>query len=201
MNVSFVCATSKETSDIVHFSSYSTRRNSSDLLHTTKIWEAARATLATSSLFDPVTIGIHGEEFVDGETGANNPVLEVYNEARDLWPKIAIQDNIKCLVSIGTGVPSLKPFGENLVDIGKTLVAIATDSERRAETFARLHSTLYDGRQYFRFNVTKGLEDVGLEDVSQRKFVAAATRRYMASQACFEQLKLCGRSLAERACS
>jgi hypothetical protein len=200
VNPSFVCATSKGTSDVVHFSSYLTRRNSSDLLRTTKIWEAARATLATSSLFDPITIGIHGEEFVGGENGANNPDEEAYNEAADLWPKIAIKDNIKCLVSIGTGVPSLKPFGENMVDIGNTLVAIAKDSERTAGNFARYHSTLSDKQQYFRFNVT-GLEDIGLEDVSQRKLTAAATRRYIASQACFEQLQVCGRCLAERACS
>ena len=40
-------------------------------------WEACRATSAASSFFDPIAIGRYKEEFGDGATGANNPVLEV----------------------------------------------------------------------------------------------------------------------------
>jgi patatin-like phospholipase/acyl hydrolase len=39
--------------------------------------EACRATSAATSFFDPIAVGRFGEEFVDGATGANNPVREV----------------------------------------------------------------------------------------------------------------------------
>jgi hypothetical protein len=35
----------------------------------------------------------------------------------------------------GTGAPSLKPFQDDLFDIGKTLIAIATETEQTAESF------------------------------------------------------------------
>jgi len=38
------------------------------------------------------------------------------------------EENIKRLVSIGTGVPSLKLFRKNLLEIGHTLLTIATDN-------------------------------------------------------------------------
>ena len=77
----FVCATSSETGDTVRLSSYRSPRGRERLLCLTKIWEAGQATSAASSFFDPITIGDFGETFVDGTTGANNPVYEVWNEA------------------------------------------------------------------------------------------------------------------------
>ena len=52
------------------------------MYHKTRIWEAARATSAASSFFDPIKIGQFGEEFVDGAVGANNPVAQLWNEAK-----------------------------------------------------------------------------------------------------------------------
>ena len=79
-----MCATSKETGDTVRLTSYRSPRGRERLLRTTKIWEAGRATSAASSFFDPITIGNFEESFVDGATGANNPVYEVWNEAQDI---------------------------------------------------------------------------------------------------------------------
>ena len=42
----------------------------------------------------------------------------------------ALQNKIKCLVSIGTGVPSLKIFRDDFLNIGETLVPIATETEK-----------------------------------------------------------------------
>ena len=63
-----------------HQLTYRSPRGRERLLRTTKIWEAGRATSAASS-FDPITIDDFGESFVDGATGANNPMYEVWNEA------------------------------------------------------------------------------------------------------------------------
>lgn len=199
MMARFVCALSKETADKVLFTSYPSR-GSSDMYHKTRIWEAARATSAASSFFDPIKIGPFGEEFVDGAVGANNPVVELWNEAKSMWQGEALEANIKCLISIGTGVPSLAPYGSSLLEIAKTLKDIATETEKSAESFHRAHSDLDDGNRYFRFNVSHGLESVGLEDASQKGTIMAATTRYVASESVMKQMRLCGNNLSTREC-
>jgi len=196
----FVCATSRGTGDTVHLTSYRSPRGRERLFRTTKIWEAGRATSAASSLFDPITIGDFQEGFMDGATGANNPVYELWNEAQDIWPSISLEDKVNCLVSIGTGVPSLKPFGDDLVGIGQSLLTIATETEKIAERFCRDKARLDNEGRYYRFNVIKGLEDIGLEDSSRKNAIIAATDRYVGSQAVFKQMSSCRKSLAERAC-
>ncbi|KAF2188700.1 hypothetical protein K469DRAFT_767988 [Zopfia rhizophila CBS 207.26] len=67
----FVCATSRETSATARLTYRSPRGRGS--VPSRKIWEVSRA---TSSFFDPITLGIYGQGFVDGATGMNNPVCE-----------------------------------------------------------------------------------------------------------------------------
>ncbi|KAF2187332.1 FabD/lysophospholipase-like protein [Zopfia rhizophila CBS 207.26] len=187
----FVCATSSATGDMVRLTSYRSPRSRERLLRTTKIWEAGRATSAASSFFDPITISDFGESFVDGATGANNPVYEVWNEAQDVWPSGSLEDKVKCLVSIGMGVPSLVPFKANLIDIRQSLLAVATEMEKTAERFSRDKSRFDDAGRYYRFSVLTGLEDIGLEESKQRNAIIAATDRYIESQAVFKQMKAC----------
>ncbi|OCL00351.1 uncharacterized protein K441DRAFT_99752 [Cenococcum geophilum 1.58] len=194
----FVCATSKQTSETVCLTSYKSPRGNSDLLNSVKIWEACRATSAASSFFDPISIGRYEEEFVDGATGANNPVWEVWNQAQLIWGSGPLESRVKCLVSIGTGVPSLKPFQDNVLYIGKTLVAIATETEQTAERFRQDKSLLDNTSRYYRFNVARGLEDIGLEESKKSKEIAAATRRYIGSQEVFKQMQACADNVAGR---
>jgi Patatin-like phospholipase len=179
----------------MQFRSYRSSRGSSDLLQKTKIWEAARATSAAPSFFDSIKIGDYGEEFADGGTGANNPVRTLWIEAKNnlLRPGESLEENLKCLVSIGTGVPSIKPFGNSLLEVAQTLKSIATETEATAESFHRDHSELDENGQYFRFNVTKGLEDIGLEEGAKKNTIIAATRSYLESQAVGRQMSLCGK--------
>ncbi|KAF2625508.1 FabD/lysophospholipase-like protein [Macroventuria anomochaeta] len=194
----FVCATSKETSETVCLTSYRTPRGSSDLLNSVTIWEACRATSAASSFFDPIAVGRFGEEFVDGATGANNPVREMWDQAQLAWGPEPLEGRVKCLVSIGTGVPSLKPFKDDVLHVGKTLVAIATETEQTAERFRRERPLLDSTGRYYRFNVDRGLEDIGLEEAKKVKEMAAATRRYIATQAVHKQMQACAGSIAGR---
>ena len=196
----FVCATSKQTSETVCLRSYRTSRGNNDLLNSVKIWEACRATSAASSFFDPIAIGRFGEEFVDGATGANNPVREVWDQAQLMWGPEPLEGKIKRLVSIGTGVPSLKPFKDDVLHIGETLVAIATETERTAEKFRRERSLLASTRRYYRFNVNHGLEDIGLEESKKVKEMAAATRRYIDSQEVYERIQECAGNIAAKEC-
>ena len=195
-----MCATSKETSETVCLTSYKSPRGGTDLLNSVKIWEACRATSAASSFFDPIDIGRYKEEFVDGATGANNPVWEVWNQAQLMWGPQPLEGRVKCVVSIGTGVPSLKPFRDHVLHIGETLVAIATETEQTAERFRRDKSHLEDNGQYYRFNVDRGLEEIGLEESGKRKEIAAATRRYVGSQGVFKQMQACAVNIAGREC-
>lgn len=180
--------------------SYKSPRSNNDLLNSVKIWEACRATSAASSFFDPIAIGRYEEEFVDGATGVNNPVWEVWNQAQLIWGPEPLEGRIKCLVSIGTGVLSLKPFRDDVLHISETLVAIATETERTAERFQRDKSHLDSAGQYYRFNVARGLEDIGLEESKKRKEIAAVTRRHIESQEVFKQMQACADHLAGREC-
>ena len=180
-------------------SSYPYKRRGSDLLNITKIWEAARATAAASSFFDPITIG--GLDLIDGATPANNPVNEMWTEAFDIFKEgddWRLEDNIHCLVSIGTGIPAIKPFGDDPLKLGKALLAIATDTEKRAEDFHRHHSHMAQSHRYFRFNVLRGLETVALEEASKRHQIIACTEKYLQSESIYRSIEACARKLIER---
>ena len=196
-----MCATSRQSADTVVLSSYFSRRRGSDLRAITTIWAAARATSAASSFFDSIKIG--EEDFVDGATPANNPINEMWTEAYDTFrvredQNWKLEDNILCLVSIGTGVPSLRPFGDDLKSVGQALLAIATDAEKRAEDFHRHHLQLAKTNRYYRFNVLRGLEDVGLEDASKIDRIIGVTRRYIQTQTVFDQFEACSERLNMR---
>lgn len=83
-------------------------------------------------------------------------MYEVWNEAQDIWPSVSLKDKVKCLVvkclvvkcleSTRTGVPSLTPLKGDLIGIGQSLLAIATETEKTAERFSwdttRRHGTV-----------------------------------------------------------
>ncbi|RDL31460.1 Uncharacterized protein BP5553_09669 [Venustampulla echinocandica] len=194
----FMCATSKQTSESVCLTSYNSPGGGSDLLDSVKIWEACRATSAASTFFDPIAIGRHEQEFVDGATGANNPIWEVWNQAQLIWGPQPLENRIRYIVSIGTGVPSLKPFRDDVLHFGKTRVAIATETEQTAERFLRDKSQLDKSGQYYRFNVDRGLEQIGLQESKKKKEIAAATRRYIGSQRVLNQMQACAGNVARR---
>ena len=202
LKVRFVCATSGVHSEITVLSSYYSDRRGNDLRSIAKIWEVARATSAATSFFDDIVIGY--ERFLDGATGANNPIYQLWTEATDTFsegPDWRLEDRLQCLVSVGTGKLELTAFNPSLLDIvGKWLVSIATNSERDAETFQKLHMKLFQERRAFRFNVGQGLEKIGLEEESKMAEIQAFTRRYIATEEVFTLMKVCVKNLREREC-
>ncbi|CAG9955926.1 unnamed protein product [Clonostachys rosea f. rosea IK726] len=195
-----VCATSKETGDTVCLTSYRPARGVAHLYDSTTIWQACRATSAATTFFDPIAIGPYQEQFVDGALGANNPVYTLWTQAQDVWGDDQLRSRLRCLVSIGTGVPALKPVRDDVLGIGATLTSLATETEKTAEQFRRDKSSLDDEGRYYRFNVSRGLEDVGLEESRKQREIAAATGRYVASQDVFRQMKACANGLARKQC-
>jgi hypothetical protein len=123
---SFVCATNKETRDTVCLTSYRTMHGSSDLLSSMTILEAC--------------------QFMDGATGASNPVRKMWDQAQLVWGPEPLMGKVKCLVSIGTGVASLMPFKDDVLD---------------------------SMGWYYRFNV---VEEIGLGEAKKKVKAVAAWR-------------------------
>jgi hypothetical protein len=59
----------------------------------------------------------------------------LWNQAQDVWGG-QLRGSLKCLVSIGTGVPALK-LRDDVPGIWATLKDLATETEKTAEQFRR----------------------------------------------------------------
>lgn len=92
----FVCATRAASSAPTVMRSYEPENSNDTLLGVCKVWEAARATCAVSTFFDPVAIGPYKEAFVSGALRRNNPIREANKESLNMWP-----GKERVIVSIG----------------------------------------------------------------------------------------------------
>ena len=131
--------------------------------------------------------------YVDGGLGYNNPVRPLVEEAKRIWPS----REIGCIASIGTGFPKFRVVGRSLLPLIGTLKAIATDTENTARDFRNEHLITFgiDQKVYFRFNVNRGLEDVGLEEVKEVPIIQQAAQNYATNKwdeilACASQLHM-----------
>lgn len=107
---------------------------------------------------------------------------EVEGEASEIWcPDTRdLKSQVKCFISIGTGNPGKKPIQDNVFNfMSKTLVEMATETERTAKKFIDRWAPHYDGKRYFRFNVQQGLQDVALEEYKQQGTIEAVTDEYL----------------------
>ncbi|KAF2135141.1 uncharacterized protein K452DRAFT_239881 [Aplosporella prunicola CBS 121167] len=192
----FVCAASKESSDITRLRSY--RLPDEDSTSAT-VCEAALATSAATSFFEPITIG--ARTYVDGALRANNPVVEVRNEASNIWCTNTgdLKPLVKCFVSIGTGNPGKKPIEDKAAKFFlKALVQLATETEKTAEDFVQDWRQHFDQKRYFRFNVQQGLQDIGLEEYEKQGAIEAATDAYLSEIAQKFSLRDCASNLKQK---
>lgn len=201
-NRSFVCAVRKENKAVARLRTY--QSHITLIEDGATIWEAAQATSAASGVFDPVSIGKHGQEYVDAALGFNNPVDEVWTEAQDIWAPegedLAIL--VKCFISIGTGNPGTSPIEDGVFQIfTKTLKEIATETERTAEIFKKSYRGLFSQARCFRFNVDQGLQNVGLEEFNKKNDIASATTLYMESQHMQLQMRKCSQAMKDKECT
>ncbi|KAB5581276.1 hypothetical protein GE09DRAFT_1051654 [Coniochaeta sp. 2T2.1] len=135
--------------------------------------------------------------FVDGALGANNAVYALWNQAQDVWGN-QLRARLQYLVSIGTGLPTLKPVRDDVLGIWATLKDLVTETAKTAQQFHHDKSDLDDEGRYYRFDVDRGLEQVGKEESKKKTEIAAATRRYVELQPVFKQMKACANSIAGR---
>jgi len=174
---------SGHTRKTVVLSSYYSKARGRDLWTQARVWQCARATAAATTFFEPITIS--NEQFLDGALGANNPVQVLAKEARNIWgtgEKWRLEDNLRCLVSIGTGVPSIEEFGKSIPQVADSLVKIATDCDDVHQAFMADHPEMCkqgEARLYYRFSVPRGMGDIGLESTEKIGAIIATTRLYL----------------------
>jgi hypothetical protein len=158
-----------------------------------KIWEAARATSAMPTFFEPVIID--GLSYADAAIGWNNPTNEAIIEAGKMWPNRAIG----CLVSIGSGLEKpiqldykagkdsrswllnkLDPKSSFKLELAKYCVDSLTSCEKIHQAVSSNYpDRIAVDRNYFRWNVPQGLSNIGLEEWMKVGDVVALTDSYM----------------------
>lgn len=144
------------------------------------ICQAALATSAATTFFDPASIG--ERTFADGGFGANNPVDEVEGEAANVWCSETgdLKPLVKCFISIGTGNPGKKAFEDSIPKfLIETVVQIATETEATEKKFIARWAKHFDENRYFRFNVEQGLQNIGLEEYKKNGPIEAASEGYL----------------------
>jgi predicted acylesterase/phospholipase RssA len=178
--------------------SYPPKRDLLTLYRETKIWEAARATSAAPTFFEPISIGSTGRVFGDGATGANNPIVEMWKEAVDICEGEDLNDNLCCIVSIGTGAPTLKKFGTSAKEVAESVVRIATETEETANDFNHTHPELNrEPRRYFRFSTPRGLGEIQLDESSEVATIEDMTAHYLRDENTYKLVQLCAKRIRE----
>ncbi|USP81106.1 hypothetical protein yc1106_08380 [Curvularia clavata] len=176
-----VIALTAESATPIRFTDYKKDGEQSDFYNEVRIWEVARATSAATSFFAPMHITHGGEPrcFLDAGLGYNNPVGELYVEAKVQFhkPGTHIDKQIRVLISIGTGRPALEDFGKKATDVAKSIVRIASDTQRTADTFYESNLELAKRDGYFRFNPTD-IAAVLLDEASKKDVIASRTETY-----------------------
>ncbi|KIW15832.1 hypothetical protein PV08_05882 [Exophiala spinifera] len=184
----FVCCKAQETNYIAHLRSYPLKGVHEE---PATIWEAALATSAATSFFDPVQIG--DRLYVDGALGANNPASEVEKEANDIWCEVTgkLEPLVKCFISVGTGNGGINPISDQAWKfLTENLKKVATDTRETEEAVSSRWRGHWNKR-YFRFNVHQGLQEVGLAEYKHGGLINAATAAYLESQDTKPRLLAC----------
>lgn len=136
------------------------------------IWQVARATSAATILFKPIKVGRDEIEFVDAGFGYNNPCEVLIEEAQRQFPG---QQRMRIL-SIGTGLGDVVTIKDTRYSIIGALKKMATTSKRVA---ASLDKRYGDDDQYYRFSVSRGLDDITISDWESASRISAHTRNYL----------------------
>jgi len=133
------------------------------------IWQAARAAMASPTLFKPVKIQMLGgivEEFVDAGYKCNNPSVIVLAEAADVFGS---NNSIGLFLSIGAGhpgiikLPKADRFQQELL---RALSDISEDCEQIVDELKKRFSDVL--HIYTRLNVPHGL---GLDNLEEGQIV------------------------------
>jgi predicted acylesterase/phospholipase RssA len=179
--------------------SYSIPRGSSE---DPTIVEAALATSAAPTYFSEAIIG--GTHYVDGAIGANNPAVQVEEEAADLWCEETgnIKPLVKCFVSVGTGHPGIRSVSDKgLKNFLDTLRKEATETESTNQQWLSQWRAHVDQGRCFRFNVNHGLDAVGLAEFKEDRLIKQASLSYLEEMGTRVDIRTCVNNLRLKECT
>lgn len=156
-----------------------------------KIWEAARATAARSTVFE--RFGVEAKTSIAelGPPTSHNPVNNVYDEARILWP-----GRETTLVSIGGGTAPRNKFSGRLGASIEAVARISADAEDIARAFELQPTRSSVKTSLHRFSADN-LAEIGLEEHDAVADVEAATRSYLERMEMQDRLGHCAAELAK----
>jgi hypothetical protein len=173
----FVCAKSGEAAgDRIPrlFRTYAISGSSGDV----RIWEAARATTAATTLFKPIDIKMGGitEEFSDASIGCNNPAEEAMKEIQ--YHLTQITPKINCVVSIGTGSPPKASLAKSSSD--RLLFLQRQNASNSSQVHQSMAARFRDKPgTYFRYDVPQGMENIWVGEWELMGRVKEHTMRYI----------------------
>jgi hypothetical protein len=159
------------------------------------------ATIAEPTYFSDTYI--NGGKFVDGALGANDPVLNVEEEAVDIWYETTgeLELLIKAFISISTSHPGIRSVSEEgLKQLIDTLRKEATETESTNQRFESRWRE-FMATKCFQFNVTNGLKDVKLAEFDQQDLLRAATVAYLTECATMGVVVACVENLHKKECT
>ncbi|KAL8834089.1 MAG: hypothetical protein Q9170_003925 [Blastenia crenularia] len=192
-----VCCVAKETGTAVRIRSYN--QNFDNHVAAT-IWQAALATSAATTFFEPVAIGPC--KYVDGALRNNNPVVEVETEAQRIWcsdqGNLGLHDLVKCFLSIGTGMPAKLAISDNIFGLLNNLKTNTTDTEAVNKHFMDRWRRHLINKRLFRFDVAHGLQGVELADYKKQAIIIEATNEYVNEAAQQMMLQGCTENLIHK---
>jgi hypothetical protein len=145
-------------------------------------------------------LGPSRRRFTDSSAQANNPIREVWIEAKNVWRLTTLESQLRCLVSIGTGLPTIKrakPSGGVFgFSTAKSADASVADPEVETNKFIQEHSELDDDGRLYRFDVPNGLAEIELDSVAEMETIVDATQEFLAKELVYKQVRRCGKALA-----
>lgn len=171
------------------------------------IWQAARATSAAPHYFKD--IDINGNRFMDGAVQINNPSYRAWCEACAMHhgreepnqtPDFR-KPAIGVFVSIGTGKSApLTMFNDknllrHVARIGKAAIKRLSNPEETHDFMSGMFAE--QNVPYFRFNVDTGLENIKMDDCSEKTLhtISKATKEYLTRSETKKQLRSCAEFL------
>jgi predicted acylesterase/phospholipase RssA len=119
-------------------------------------------------------IQINDRKYWDGGIMGNNPIFDVYEEAKDEWP----DRHFEAIVSIGTGKPRNMNPAQNAFGMAKYMSNQLTNTERKHLEFKEKADVQ---RVYFQLNEEFELYKIDMADWQQLSKVEELARMFVAS--------------------
>jgi len=169
------------TAKTVYFTNYERRLGQEQVFSTITILDAALATTAATSFFGDKKITNNGitRSFGDAALGENNPVTSLWAEARRQYGD-KLEERIRCLLSLGTGVPQISKFGDDVKAVAKSVINIAKETEATARKFRDSNGLAQCG-VYYRFS-PPDIYNIRMDDSEMKAEIEALTADYLEDQ-------------------